>query len=155
MTRVEPNPYSPYATAAADVRHLFAVPSWLMASPRPGTLTPTGCGELAVVPEAPIKIEPGEPLPEGVCPTCVSARNADVVVTPTLTDADCQECGLRTAHGALCALCRSLLHDYWWLANAAANARPAAGDVPTCSCSEFGPCPACAQTRAEGEGGGR
>ncbi|MFB4273065.1 hypothetical protein [Nonomuraea sp. GTA35] len=115
MTRVEPNSYSPYATAAPDVRHLFAMPAWLMASPRPGELAQTACGELAVVPDAPIKTEPGEAMPEGMCGTCVKARNADVVVAPSATTADCSECGLGTCHGALCALCRTDLHDQWRL----------------------------------------
>ncbi|MGI5286599.1 hypothetical protein ACQEVF_25125 [Nonomuraea polychroma] len=138
MTRVEPNPYSPYANADPDVRHLFAVPSWLMASPRPGTLTPTSCGALAVVPEAPIKITPGDPLPEGVCGACARAHAADTVVARTGPLTDCQECGLGTTHGAICAMCRGDLHEAWWLVKNTANAE--------CACSESGPCPAHAES---------
>jgi hypothetical protein len=129
MTRVEPNPFSPYATAAADVRHLFAVPFWLMASPRPGELMPTACGELAVVPETLSEAKPDDSLPEGVCGTCAQARQDDTTVAPSGPVTDCRECGLRTNHGKLCALCRSDLHDAWWLAKATGSPASTADDA--------------------------
>lgn len=106
-----PNPSSPFATAAADTRHIF--PS-LFGNPEPGMLVLTGCDQLAVVPTEPLQeTAPGASLPDGLCPACVTAMNtnerpASGSCTP------CRECGLDTRQDGLCALCRMEAHDEWW-----------------------------------------
>ncbi|WP_214327882.1 hypothetical protein [Nonomuraea sediminis] len=109
-TRVAPNPPSPYATADPSVRHLFPVPAFLKAPPLPGTLAPTGCAELAVVPPAPIELMPGQPLPDGLCAGCIASLEADTIQANTGPVTACDRCGMTTSHGRWCALCRAELH---------------------------------------------
>lgn len=115
-----PNPSSPFATAASDVRHI--VPSLIFTSgPRPGALALVGCDRLAVVPTEPLtETMPGAPLPDGLCPACITAMNFDAV--PASGPASpCRECGVDTRHDGMCALCRMEAHDEWWAQQQAAQ----------------------------------
>mgnify|MGYP001577830958 FL=1 len=111
IDRVEPNPYSPYATADPTTRHIFAVPIFFP-EPRPGGLCPTACDELAVVPEDLLEIEQGQPLPDGLCEPCITAMRNGRPKTPDT--ADTGRCSLFTRRPDLCALCRQEAHDAWW-----------------------------------------
>jgi hypothetical protein len=116
MTCVPPNPYSPWATAPQDTRHLL--PSLLGRPPVPGRLARTGCGRLTVVPDteptdATDLIEEhrfGE-LPPGICVDCVKAAGDGY---PPLALGICAECGCGSVDGDLCARCRQNRHDAWW-----------------------------------------
>ncbi|MGI5223552.1 hypothetical protein [Actinoallomurus sp. CA-142502] len=116
--RLTPNPYSPYADADPATRHLL--PSLLGARPKPGGLCPAACGGLAVVPEGTLGditdlINEGRTaeLPPGFCLTCLAVATGREPEPPG-TPGVCRECGERSSHGDLCALCRQDLHDAWW-----------------------------------------
>lgn len=116
--RVPPNPYSPFADADPDLRHL--IPSPFGALPKPGGLTVTACERMAVVPEDTLKdvtdlLIAGRvsELPPGLCPVCISVATGEGVAGGDGTG-ECEDCGDLTSHGDLCALCRQDLHDEWW-----------------------------------------
>jgi len=114
--RLTPNPYSPYATANPDIRHILPFLAFL-GDPKPGSLVLTGCEYLAVAPEQTTGTQPGADLPDGLCPACVAAMNgADGANRPA---SPCRECGIRTTHDGLCALCRAEMHDEWRAGQAA------------------------------------
>lgn len=72
MTAITPNPFSPFADADPEYRHLLAVPAIFGMEPGAGTLYPTGCDRLAVVPERITETKPSADLPDGLCPLCVA-----------------------------------------------------------------------------------
>ena len=111
-TRVEPNPYSPYADANPNLRHAFPVPDFFPAL-KAGALLPAGCGGMAVVPTEPLQVVPAADLPEGLCPACVEELRGNHT-PPSIPPAECRECGTDTRHADLCALCRQEKHDKWW-----------------------------------------
>lgn len=117
MTAIEPNPHSPYADAAPDARHL--IPGFRFAPPTPGSLAPTGCDRLAVVPTEELRTvgEEGNTFPAGICDTCIRAWYAALRGEELPNDrpaTDCRECGSTTRHDGLCVLCRQEKHDEWW-----------------------------------------
>ncbi|MEU8378302.1 hypothetical protein [Streptosporangium sp. NPDC048865] len=116
---IEPNAYSPHATADPAYRHLL--PSLtVFGRPIPGKLTLTGCQRLAVVPEGTLgdltdALRTGNlaALPAGFCPVCLQvATGRGVAKRPA--PQRCQECGSGSSQGEVCALCRQSLHDDWW-----------------------------------------
>lgn len=116
--RVPPNPYSPYADADPDVRHL--IPAFFGLGPKPGALALTGCERMAVAPEEKLTdvtdlLIAGRisDLPPGLCPVCISVATGEGVAGGDGTG-ECRECGAGTSHGDLCALCRQDLHEEWW-----------------------------------------
>lgn len=111
IMNVEPNPYSPYATADPAQRHLFPT---LFGPPASGILIPAGCHRLAVVPDHPTELDPDTTeLPDGLCPGCVdSLRGLPATTAPRPVTA-CRTCGQDTHHNQLCALCRAEAHDLW------------------------------------------
>lgn len=114
--RLTPNPYSPYATASPDTRHILPTLAFL-GDPTPGSLVLTGCEYLAVVPEQTVETQPGAELPDGLCHVCIAAMNgADEPRRPAVP---CTECGMRTTHDGLCAMCRAEKHDEWRAAQSA------------------------------------
>lgn len=111
--RVSPNPFSPYANADPDVRHL--VPSLFGFGPTAGVLALTACERMAVVPDEPLRDATGRlgDLPPGLCPVCVSVATGEGA--PGGGDPDvCRECGDGSSQGEWCALCRQDLHEQWW-----------------------------------------
>jgi hypothetical protein len=109
----DPNPYSPFADADPETRHLFPVLLLLGGQPpRPGTLAGTGCGRLAVVPDAPIEVR-GPTLPEGVCEGCRQSFALDTPLDPTGKPHPCPCCNAATRHEGNCAACRQQLHKAW------------------------------------------
>lgn len=113
MTRIEPNPYSPYATADAQWRHIFPALD-VFGPPRPGALTVAGCERLAVVPNEPLRADAGHPeLPDGLCPMCVAAMRGEDLPEDARPESQCRECTGWTHHDALCALCRMQAHEEW------------------------------------------
>lgn len=120
--RIAPNPYSPYANALPDARHLLPV-LFFMPPPPPGTLALTGCDRMAVVPVDLLKDvtellsagRAGE-LPPGLCADCVSAATGEgrVAGHPQAAPAVCEHCDGPSSQGRWCALCRQELHDAWW-----------------------------------------
>lgn len=112
MTTAAPNAYSPYADADPRYRHLFAVPALLPNPLRPGSLGPTGCDRLAVVPEDPQ--EAPQSLPDGLCPLCAASYRNGAPLGDSRPLWACRECGLTTRHDGLCAVCRTEAHDTWW-----------------------------------------
>jgi len=100
--RITPNPPSEWATADPDTRHLL--PSLFGALPSPGLLSPTACGELAVVPEETLRDMAGGSLPPGLCPRCIAHVNG--AGGPDLRPRSACECGSQTPHAGLCVLCR-------------------------------------------------
>ncbi|WP_433542054.1 DUF4326 domain-containing protein (plasmid) [Streptosporangium sandarakinum] len=125
-----PNPYSPYATAAADARHVFF--GFLGADPLPNVLGVTACDALAVVPAEPLTLtDPANPS-VGLCPECVAAMSGRTlrVRRPRGEVTDCRFCEAATSHGGVCALCRQELHDEWWPIRPASDTVPE-GTVPT------------------------
>jgi len=109
---VPPNPYSPYATADPDTRHLFPIPPEL-GPPTPGTLLFAGCHGLAVVPDDPIEIDPAtEQLPHGLCMPCVDSLRG-LAHTDTRPLTDCRVCCHITRNNSLCATCRATAHHLW------------------------------------------
>lgn len=111
MTRIEPNPHSPYATADPNSRHLLPVPLFFP-EPKPGSLAVTGCRELAVAPDKLSDTNTTAELPDGLCPACVTAMTTGTEPDPRPTT-DCAECGQTTEHNGLCAVCRMDMHDQW------------------------------------------
>ncbi|MFJ1865504.1 hypothetical protein ACIOD1_12815 [Streptomyces sp. NPDC088097] len=108
-----PNPSSPFATAAADVRHILPTVTFFGA-PRPGALVLTSCDRLAVVPTEPLtETNPTTSTPDGLCPSCVAAMNG-VSEQPAEPSRRCSECTATTRHDGLCVLCRMEAHDEWW-----------------------------------------
>lgn len=111
MTTVEPNPFSPYATADPAVRHLFPT---LFGPPTPGILIPAGCHDLAVVLDQAAEIDPtATELPEGLCALCVASMRGLTVTANPRPLAACRTCGQDTHHNRLCALCRAEAHELW------------------------------------------
>ena len=128
---VAPNPYSPYATADPERRHALPVPALLAASgatPAPGTLALTSCGQLAVVPADVILVEPGATFPPIACPPCLEALAADRIDEPPREIELCPECDRPTPYG-LCILCRQERHDAWWTEQAHAEAQQRADEA--------------------------
>ncbi|MDX3019900.1 hypothetical protein [Streptomyces acidiscabies] len=111
MTRLAPNPHSPYADANPDVRHIFPSPIFFPTA-KPGVLALTACEGMAVVPEEMTQTAPGAELPEGLCSECVAVMNGGE--PPKRESSQCGECGTATWHGALCAVCRQEAHEAWW-----------------------------------------
>ncbi|MFB4265361.1 hypothetical protein [Nonomuraea sp. GTA35] len=114
-TKIEPNPYSPYANADPEYRHLIL--SLFGLKPSAGVLCLTACDRMAVAPEEPLqeatdKLGDGG-LPDGLCPSCVAmARSGEAPVPPR--PQECRECGDLGSQGEWCALCRQELHEAWW-----------------------------------------
>ncbi|WP_171108635.1 MULTISPECIES: hypothetical protein [unclassified Streptomyces] len=111
MPKVEPNPHSPYANADPNYRHIFPSPIFFPQA-APGVLALTACQGMAVVPEALIETEPGAPLPDGLCPACVTVMQGGA--PPKRPSSECGDCAAPTWHGELCALCRQEKHEAWW-----------------------------------------
>lgn len=111
MTTIAPNPHSPYADADPQWRHIFPSPVFFPQA-APGVLALTACEGMAVVPETLIETEPGVPLPDGLCPACVTVMNGGK--PPKRPSSECKECDAATWHGELCALCRQAKHEAWW-----------------------------------------
>ncbi len=119
MTKLSPNPYSPYADADPNFRHL--VPSLFGAAPEPGGLAVAACGGMAVVPEGALgdatdALREGrlDDLPEGLCPDCLAVATGEGIEAGAhVSPGTCSECGDRTLHGTCCAVCRQDLHDQW------------------------------------------
>lgn len=111
-TRFAPNPYSPYADANPDHRHVFPDPVFFP-DLTPGALTTTACGGLAVVSDEPLQIVPSADLPEGLCPACMEEIRGNHT-PPSVPIVECRECGMGTRHADLCALCRQISHGKWW-----------------------------------------
>lgn len=111
METAAPSPYSPYATADPTTRHLF--PLLFGPPPTAGTLLPTGCNGLAVVPDEPLEVDPAaEDLPAGLCTGCVAAmRGLEVPDHRPL--AECRNCAAPTRHNRLCAGCSNNAHQLW------------------------------------------
>ncbi|MEU9380017.1 hypothetical protein AB0D38_02955 [Streptomyces sp. NPDC048279] len=127
MKPVQPNPYSPYATADAGVRHLFPT---LFGPPAAGALLPAGCLGLAVVPDEVIEIDPAATdLPAGLCPGCVAALRGIAVVAPR-TFKPCRNCKGHTRHNELCAVCRAEAHELWAATRVAVPPPPTAAAGP-------------------------
>jgi hypothetical protein len=116
--RLTPNPYSPYADADPQYRHL--VPGLFGIAPPEGVLTIAACGLMTVVPGGDLGDATDalidhrfDDLPEGLCPRCIgvaTGREGEISGAPTT----CEECGTTTRHARWCALCRQELHDQWW-----------------------------------------
>jgi hypothetical protein len=113
---VTPNPFSPYATADPNTRHLL--PGFTFASPQLGHLAPTGCNRLAVVPTSPLRTASEDnTFPPGICETCIAAWYAAQRGEELRDDrplVDCRDCGSLTRHDGLCAMCRQDEHEAWW-----------------------------------------
>lgn len=111
MNTVAPNPYSPHADADPRYRHILPTPA-SAGAPRPGSLLPTACDRLAVVPDEPLRLAGGAALPNGLCPAClarVRGQEPPVDIRPISTCA----CGLNTEHDGACVLCRQERHNAW------------------------------------------
>jgi len=119
LSRVAPNPYSPFADADPQLRHLFPVPAFISVPPVPGSLALTGCSRLAMVPwdvtEAPAR----EELPEGTCPLCARPMREGNPQPDQRPVAACHRCLAPTRHDGLCALCRVTMHEHWQVEQAA------------------------------------
>lgn len=111
MTKIDPNPHSPYASADPQYRHIFPSPIFFPAL-EPGVLAAAACDLMAVVPADLIETRPGEPLPDGLCPACVAVMQGGA--PPKHPSSQCTACGSATWHGELCALCRQEKHEAWW-----------------------------------------
>jgi hypothetical protein len=113
MPKIAPNPYSPYADADPNYRHVFAFFAFF-GDPAPGGLVPAACDAMAVVPEADLtETRPGaDDLPDGLCPACVAVLNGGE--PPKRPTTDCRECEAKTGHDGLCAVCRQEAHEKWW-----------------------------------------
>lgn len=112
MTKIEPNPHSPYANADSTSRHIFPSPIFFPDA-KPGVLALTACEAMAVVPVEPLRDAMAEGvLPDGLCPECVAVMQGGR--PPQRPSSRCGECGSATWHGELCALCRQEKHEAWW-----------------------------------------
>ncbi|MDQ1037238.1 hypothetical protein QFZ75_003654 [Streptomyces sp. V3I8] len=132
MTKIEPNPHSPYADAAPDARHIFPTPVFFSPA-APGVLALTACEGMAVVPETLVETGPDAGLPEGLCAACVTVMQGGA--PPERTSSACGECGSATYHDTLCALCRQEKHEAWW---------PTRGEAPAAE-GPAAPCGKCKQ----------
>lgn len=117
-SRVDPNPYSPFATADTDLRHLIPVPLFFPA-PVPGRLALTGCGRMAVVPPKVGRIREELRLVPGGCAPCfdtmaaLAAGAGAGMFAPGLPPAICGTCRSPSSQGAMCAICRAEAHAAW------------------------------------------
>ncbi len=127
MTRIEPNPTSPFADADPSVRHIFPSPIFFP-SPQPGVLAVAGCERMAVVPSEPMRDAAAGDLPEGLCPGCLAAMRGEELPADVRPVADCRECGSLTDHDGLCAVCRQEAHEEWAALTAAADAAAPGGE---------------------------
>lgn len=110
MTNVDPNPYSPYATADPNARHVLDI--LLPVGVKTGRLSLTACGNLAVVPEELTSLKETDTIPKGMCKPCLEvAVNGQEVEMREMTP--CIECQTMTEHGGICAVCRMEGHDNW------------------------------------------
>ncbi|MFH8792242.1 hypothetical protein [Streptomyces sp. NPDC017941] len=125
MTRIAPNPHSPYADADRTVRHIFPSPI-CFPTPAPGVLALTACEAMAVVPESLVEWEADAPLPDGLCLACVTVMQGGM--PPVRESSQCGACGTATWHGELCALCRQGAHEKWWPTRDAAQSVPLSDD---------------------------
>lgn len=112
MTRIEPNPPSPFADADSQYRHIFPSPVFFP-DPKPGVLALAGCDRLAVVPSEPLRDTADGELPDGLCPACLAAMRGEELPADVRPVADCRECGNRTDHDGLCVMCRMDGHETW------------------------------------------
>lgn len=131
MSRVAPNPYSPFADAEPELRHLFPVPAFINAAPEPGRLTATGCNRLAVVPADVVEIAPTDALPDNLCPVCVQTMHADSLPSDRRPVAACHRCLAPTRHDGLCALCRQSMHEHWQAERPTARSQSRTGSALT------------------------
>lgn len=115
MTTVTPNPYSPYADADPQYRHIFPSPIFFP-DPIPGGLALAGCERMAVVPTEPLQdAQAGDGiLPDGLCPACLAAMRGEELPEDARRVASCRDCGCSTDHDGLCAVCRQEAHEAWW-----------------------------------------
>lgn len=112
MERVKPNPYSPYADADPQYRHI--IPSFLGILPQAGSLVLAACGGMTVVPEEALRDAAGEPeLPPGLCSACLAVMAGDEPERPQEAE-KCRRCESGSSHGDLCAFCRQEGHAKWW-----------------------------------------
>ncbi|HEY9372562.1 hypothetical protein [Streptomyces sp.] len=114
--KIDPNPYSPYANADPEWRHL--IPSLFGLVPEQGVLCLTACDRMAVAPEEALReatdgLIGAEELPDGLCPSCVAMAKDGQAPVPARPQ-ECRECGGLGSQGAWCALCRQELHEAWW-----------------------------------------
>lgn len=128
MTRITPNPYSPYATADPTTRHILPSPIFFPQAAA-GVLAPTACERMAVVPEEPLRdaLAGDGTLPEGLCPACVTVMQGGQ--PPARVSSECRACESPTWHGELCALCRQEKHEKWWPTRGEQPAAAAAVDL--------------------------
>lgn len=115
MTTVTPNPYSPYADADPQYRHLFPTIT-IFGDPIPGGLALAGCERMAVVPVEPLQdANAGDgTLPDGLCPACLAAMRGQELPDDAQQVTNCRDCDSRTDHDGLCAVCRQEAHEDWW-----------------------------------------
>lgn len=118
MTRLDPNPPSPYATADPQYRHLF--PEYpIFGAPPAGVLAVTACEGLAIVPDGPLRELDSAAPPDGLCPACLTvAAGGDAPSRPQ--SLPCQQCESQGPDG-LCVLCRIELHETWAAQQTAAD----------------------------------
>lgn len=111
MTRIEPNPRSPFADADLRYRHIFLSRAFFPA-PQPGVLALAECDRLAVVPTEPLRdaLADGE-LPDGLCPACLAAMRGEKLPADVRPVSDCRECSSRTDRDGLCVMCRMDGHE--------------------------------------------
>lgn len=104
MTTVAPNPYSPYADASPEYRHVFATPVFF-GDPVPDVLMIALCERLAVVPETPLQDPNADDgtLPDGLCPACLAAMRGEELPEDIRPVGNCRDCGCSTDHDGLCA----------------------------------------------------
>lgn len=113
MTRIDPNPHSPYADADPQYRHIF--PTFIFCdAPAPGSLALAGCERLAVVPAEQLRSAADGELPDGLCPACLAAMRGEELPTDARPVSQCRSCECFTDHDGLCALCRQEAHAKWW-----------------------------------------
>lgn len=110
MTRIEPNPPSPFADADPQYRHIFPSPVFFP-PPRPGVLALAGCDRMAVVPSESLRDAAAGELPDGLCPGCLAAMRGEELPADARPVTDCRECGSRTDHDGLCVMCRMDGHE--------------------------------------------
>ena len=120
MSSVAPNPHSPHADADPRYRHVLPTPA-SFGAPRPGTLLPTACSRLAVVPDEALRLAAGDDLPDGLCPACLAALRGQEPPLEIRPISKCA-CGMTTEYDGRCALCRQEDHDEWWPTRAVAAA---------------------------------
>jgi hypothetical protein len=115
VNKVAPNPYSPYADADLQYRHVFPVVTFF-GNPKPGGLALAGCERMAVVPEEPLQdaLAGDGVLPDGLCPACVASMRGEELPADARPVSQCRDCEGSTDHDGLCALCRQDAHDAWW-----------------------------------------